>query len=204
MTGLLNTFTTARGRLRVENHQDTGAIKEDTEERRAKVLAEAAEAGISIHYVRRDYASRKTSMTALLNPKGTTIASRRGMEKIIYDSYSDLFDSHVHLPPHRLREDGHVIPEVPRAKYETLSCRNFRQFLSKLWRDSLYVTSEFKTPNQWKTSKTVLLYKKGDQHDIGNYLPVCLLSVIQKLFTEVILIRIEKMLDEAMGASRVS
>ncbi|KAK6756308.1 hypothetical protein RB195_014613 [Necator americanus] len=32
--------------------------------------------------------------------------------KIIYDFYSDLFDSHVHLPPHHLREDGHVIPEV--------------------------------------------------------------------------------------------
>ncbi|KAK6763966.1 hypothetical protein RB195_024338 [Necator americanus] len=41
-------------------------------------------------------------MTALRNPKGTTIASR--MEKIIYDFYSDLFDSHVHLPPHHLRE----------------------------------------------------------------------------------------------------
>ncbi|KAK6744995.1 hypothetical protein RB195_011606 [Necator americanus] len=24
------------------------------------------------------------------------------------------------------------------------------------------VTSEFKAPNQWKTSKTVLVYKKGD------------------------------------------
>ncbi|KAK6764362.1 hypothetical protein RB195_024620 [Necator americanus] len=34
------------------------------------------------------------------------------MEKIIYDFYTDLFDSHVHLPPHHLREDGHVIPEV--------------------------------------------------------------------------------------------
>ncbi|KAK6764633.1 hypothetical protein RB195_024814 [Necator americanus] len=52
-------------------------------------------------------------MTALRNPKGTTIASRRGMEKFIYDFYSDLFDSHVlHLPSHHLREDGQVIPEV--------------------------------------------------------------------------------------------
>ncbi|KAK6757604.1 hypothetical protein RB195_015427 [Necator americanus] len=51
-------------------------------------------------------------MTALRNPKGTTIASRRGMEKIIYDFYSDLFDSHVHLPPHHLREDGYVTPEL--------------------------------------------------------------------------------------------
>ncbi|KAK6756812.1 hypothetical protein RB195_014938 [Necator americanus] len=51
-------------------------------------------------------------MTALRNPKGTTIASKRGMEKIIYDFYSDLFGSHVHLLPHHLREGGHVIPKV--------------------------------------------------------------------------------------------
>ncbi|KAK6760415.1 hypothetical protein RB195_021762 [Necator americanus] len=89
-----------------------GAIKEDLEERRAEVLTEAAEAGKKIRYARRDFASRKTRMTALRNPKGTTIASRRGMEKIIYDFYSDLFDSHVHLLPHHLSRDGHVIPEV--------------------------------------------------------------------------------------------
>ncbi|KAK6744508.1 hypothetical protein RB195_011309 [Necator americanus] len=57
------------------------AIKEDLKERRVEVLAEAAEAGKSICYARRDFASRKTRMTALRNPKGTTIASRRGWRK---------------------------------------------------------------------------------------------------------------------------
>ncbi|KAK6764947.1 hypothetical protein RB195_025040 [Necator americanus] len=88
------------------------------------------------------------------------------MEKIIYDFYSDLFDSHAYLPPHHLRKDGHTIPE------------------------------ECKVPKQWRTTKTVLLYQKGDRHDIGNYRPICLLSVIYKLFTRVILNRIEKVLDE--------
>ncbi|KAK6736193.1 hypothetical protein RB195_019081 [Necator americanus] len=125
MTGLLDTFTTAR---RGE------AIKEDLKEKRTEAMAEAA--GKSIRYARRNFASRKTRMTALRNPKGTTIASRKWMKKIIYDFYSDLFDS--------------------------------------------------------RTSKTLLLYKKGDPHDIGNYRPVCLLSVIYKLFTRVILNRIEK------------
>ncbi|KAK6746470.1 hypothetical protein RB195_012519 [Necator americanus] len=65
-------------------------------------------------------------MTALRNPKETTIASRRGMEKIIYDLYSDLFDSHVHLLPHHLREDGHVIPEVlpSEIRHAVMSVRN--------------------------------------------------------------------------------
>ncbi|KAK6761018.1 hypothetical protein RB195_022184 [Necator americanus] len=102
------------------------AIKEDLKERKAEVLAEAAEAGKNIRYARRDFASRKTRMTALRNPKGTTIASRRGMEKIIYDFYSDLFDSHVHLPPHHLREDGQVIPEVlpSEIRHAIMSVRN--------------------------------------------------------------------------------
>ncbi|KAK6743209.1 hypothetical protein RB195_010459 [Necator americanus] len=56
--------------------------------------------------------------------------------------------------------------------------------------------SECKAPKQWKTSKTVLLYKKGDPHDIGKYRPICLLSIIYKLFTRVIVNTIEKILDE--------
>ncbi|EYB99600.1 hypothetical protein Y032_0121g1029 [Ancylostoma ceylanicum] len=88
------------------------AIKEDLKERRAAVLAEAAEAGRSIRNTRRDFANRKTKMTALRRPDGTITSSRRVMEKVIYDFYSDLFDSHVHLPPCHLREDEYVIPSV--------------------------------------------------------------------------------------------
>ncbi|KAK6762227.1 hypothetical protein RB195_023081 [Necator americanus] len=172
------------------------AIKEDLKERRAEVLAEAAEAGKSIRYARRDFASRKT-------------------RKITYDIYSDLFDSHVHLLPHHQREDRHVIPEVlpSEIRHSIISVKNrtapgpdrirpehlknllpvLINTLAKLFTRYL---SECKVPKQWKTSKTVLLYKKGDPHDIGNYRPICLLSVIYKLFTRVILNRIEKVLDE--------
>uniref|UniRef100_A0A183FCC2 DUF444 family protein n=1 Tax=Heligmosomoides polygyrus TaxID=6339 RepID=A0A183FCC2_HELPZ len=61
-------------------------------------LAEAAEAGLSIRNARRDFANIKTKMTALRRPDGTVTSSRRTMEKVIHDFYSDLFDSHVHLP----------------------------------------------------------------------------------------------------------
>ncbi|KAK6750534.1 hypothetical protein RB195_002482 [Necator americanus] len=142
----------------IDEEYDREAIKEDLKERRAEVLAEAAEAGKSIRYARRDIPSRKTRMTALQNPKGTTIASRRGMEKIIHDFYSDLFDSHVHLPPHHLREDGHVIPEVlpSEIRHAIMSVRNrtapspdrirpkqlknLPPVLINTWRGSLHVT----------------------------------------------------------------
>ncbi|KAE9412688.1 hypothetical protein Angca_008687, partial [Angiostrongylus cantonensis] len=56
--------------------------------------------------------------------------------------------------------------------------------------------SECMVPTQWKTSKTVLLFKKGDLHHIGNYRPICLLSVVYKPFTRVILSTIDRTLDE--------
>ncbi|KAE9414768.1 hypothetical protein Angca_008488, partial [Angiostrongylus cantonensis] len=56
--------------------------------------------------------------------------------------------------------------------------------------------SECMVPTQWKTSKTVLLIKKGDLHDIGNYRLICLLSVVCKLFTRVILNRNGRTLDD--------
>ncbi|KAE9412806.1 hypothetical protein Angca_004604, partial [Angiostrongylus cantonensis] len=56
--------------------------------------------------------------------------------------------------------------------------------------------SECKLPTQWKISQTVLLFKKRDLHDIGNYRPICLLSVVYQLFSRVILNRIDRTLDE--------
>ncbi|KAK6762617.1 hypothetical protein RB195_023369 [Necator americanus] len=52
-------------------------------------------------------------------------------------------------------------------------------------------------PDQWKTSRTVLVHKKGDREDLRNYRPICLLSVLYKLFTKIILTRISRTLDEA-------
>ncbi len=179
------------------------------------MLADAAEAGRSIRHARREHANHKSRMTALHRPDGTTTASRRGMEKVIFDFYSDLFDSHVHLPRHHLREDGYQVPEVlpcevrhaiksaknrtaagpDRIKSEHLKNlpSNVINTLARLFTRYL---SECKVPSHWKTSKTVLLYKKGDPQDIGNYRPICLLSVVYKIFTRVILNRITGILDE--------
>ncbi|XGW33874.1 hypothetical protein V3C99_017951 [Haemonchus contortus] len=66
-------------------------------ERRAAILAEAAEAGKSIRGARRSIINYKIRMTTLRNPDETITASRRTMKKVIY-VYSDLFDSHVYLP----------------------------------------------------------------------------------------------------------
>ncbi|KAK6725892.1 hypothetical protein RB195_004300 [Necator americanus] len=52
-------------------------------------------------------------------------------------------------------------------------------------------------PDQWKTSRTVLIHKKGDREDLRNYCPICLLGVLYKVFTKIILRSISRTLDEA-------
>ncbi|EPB68070.1 hypothetical protein ANCCEY_12835, partial [Ancylostoma ceylanicum] len=154
------------------------ATKEDLKERRIAVLAEAAEAGRSICITRRVFANRKTKMTALRCPDGTITSSRRVMEKVIYDSYSDLFDSHIHLPPYHFNEDGYVIPSVlpSEVRHAIESVKNRTAsgpdrirpehlkslptaIVNTLSRLFTRYQSECKVPNQLKTSRTLLLYK---------------------------------------------
>ncbi|KAK6728517.1 hypothetical protein RB195_005886 [Necator americanus] len=52
-------------------------------------------------------------------------------------------------------------------------------------------------PDQWKTSRTVLIHKKGDQEDLRNYRPISLLSVLYKVSSKIIFTRISRTLDEA-------
>ncbi|KAE9413525.1 hypothetical protein Angca_006168, partial [Angiostrongylus cantonensis] len=84
--------------------------------------------------------------------------------------------------PDRIRSEH--LRNLPPALLNTLA-RLFTRYLS-----------ECKVPTQWKTSKTMLLFKKGDLHDIGNYRPICLLSFVYKLFTRLILNRIDRTLNE--------
>ncbi|CAD6200156.1 unnamed protein product [Caenorhabditis auriculariae] len=72
---------------------------------------------------------------------------------------------------------------------------NISSELLKAGGDSLYrllarhfskYLSEASIPEQWKTSKTILIPKKGDLTDLNNFRPISLLSVVYKLFTKVI------------------
>ncbi|KAE9413998.1 hypothetical protein Angca_006151, partial [Angiostrongylus cantonensis] len=121
---------------------------------------------------------------------------------------------HVHLPLHEIK-DGYVLPPVlpSEIRHAISSVKNRTApgpdrirskhllnlppvLVNTLPRLFTGYLSECKVPTQWKTSKTVLLFKKGDLHDIGNYRLICLFSVVYKLFTRLILNRIDKILDE--------
>lgn len=49
-----------------------------------------------------------------------------------------------------------------------------------------YIIETGETPTQWSESNIILLYKKGDPEDIGNYRPISLLPTLYKLFSTIL------------------
>uniref|UniRef100_A0A0K0CXU0 Uncharacterized protein n=1 Tax=Angiostrongylus cantonensis TaxID=6313 RepID=A0A0K0CXU0_ANGCA len=88
------------------------ALKEDLKERRAAVMVEAAKPGKSIRKASQSFASYKTKMIALRRPDGIITASRKAMEKIVHEFYSNLLDNHAYLPSYEIKEDRYVVPLI--------------------------------------------------------------------------------------------
>ena len=51
-------------------------------------------------------------------------------------------------------------------------------------------------PTEWNESEVIILFKKGDVKDIKNYRPISLLPHTYKVFTRIILARMQRELDE--------
>lgn len=57
------------------------------------------------------------------------------------------------------------------------------------------IINKSETPSQWSESNIILIYKKGDPKDIGNYRPISLLPSLYKLFSTIINKRISATLE---------
>lgn len=58
------------------------------------------------------------------------------------------------------------------------------------------ILQEKRVPKKWTESRIILLYKKGNPSDVGNYRPISLLSSLYKLFASCLLKRIEPAIEE--------
>ncbi|CAD6189600.1 unnamed protein product [Caenorhabditis auriculariae] len=176
------------------------AVQESLANRRRSALLQTAEK-------RQSLKKKKTN--------GQLKSSRNEMERLTVDFYTKLFRSDVPVPrtPTPPPEDEPpILPEEVKYTIRKLKVGtaagpdNKSSEQLKAGGDSLHrllarhfsqYLSEASIPEQWKTSKTILIPKKGDLTDLNNFRPISLLSVVYKLFTKVIVNRLEKQLDNS-------
>ncbi|KAK6747521.1 hypothetical protein RB195_000616 [Necator americanus] len=199
----------------VANTSCRKALQEDLLKYRQKKILEAAQRRTSLKKCRRDLREYNIPLATLLSEDGTRTSSRREMEVITERFYSNLFRSSTPVsspiiptgdaPPRILPSEVRVAiksmkpgtapgPDFISADFLRAGGHPLHVILAAHM--TSYLQKE-RIPDQWKTSRTVLIHKKGDREDLRNYRPICLLSVLYKVFTKIILTRISRTLDEA-------
>ncbi|KIH60572.1 reverse transcriptase [Ancylostoma duodenale] len=136
------------------------------------------------------------------------------MENIVQEFYTDLFRSSTLVlrcskPPIEDPSpilESEVAQAIKNMKKETApGSDNIPADLLRAGNAALYsvLAKHFNNylengmiPDQWKKSKTILLFKKGQRGDIANYRPISLLSVVYKTFTKILLNRMRRILDD--------
>ncbi|MFH4978111.1 hypothetical protein AB6A40_004820 [Gnathostoma spinigerum] len=190
-------------------------MREDLENYRNRRLMEAAEKRLSIKKGKRSLLMWRDMITAMKNEDGQRETRREEINEICKRFYSNLFQSCMTISPPNLLEDldpppsvlisevRNALKEMPTGKIpgkDDISVEVLYAGGYTLWRAlakqfTAYM-AQCKVPSDWKSSKTILLYKKGDREDFKNYRPICLLSTIYKLFTKIISNRLSRTFDE--------
>ncbi|EYC46025.1 hypothetical protein Y032_0411g969 [Ancylostoma ceylanicum] len=185
------------------------AMKESLREhRRNKLLSAATQKG-SLKRCQRELADYTTMTMCLKDKDGLPKTASTDIERIATDFYTTLYRSTTmasrcsslteERPPPILTSEvrnaiyslkKETIPGPDGITADLLRVEGYT--MHKLLADHFNCYLEAGTiPNQWKCSKTVLIFKKGDKEDIGNYRLIALLSIPYKLFTKIILNRLE-------------
>jgi hypothetical protein len=76
----------------------------------------------------------------------------------------------------------------------------FLDLVASLFTDVLDADAD--PPSTWKTTRLMVLFKKGDPKDASNYRPISLLSILYKVFSKLICRRIGSLLDAAQPADQ--
>ena len=146
---------------------------------------------------------------AVKRPDGTVTRNKEEIIKIFENFYRKLYYSEEKLGNEDSEENDVIVPDVMKEVDKILrgmkngkspeedgltvevfkwGGEKMKEQLAKLFSMCL---RKREIPSSWNNAIIILLYKKRDKECVENYRPISLLSVLYKMFTKVILNRIE-------------
>ena len=184
--------------------------KEEIRKHNQYTIRKTIETSKSLNKVRRTHILGQNRLITLLDNQGREIQDQDKILERIEEFYTKLYDSDQTVT---ILTDPRKVPSVTtieaalkkmkngkatgndQVNIETLKAGEdtIAKALAKLYTKCI---SERRIPTTWKNAKMVIIFKKGNQIDIKNYRPICLLSNIYKLFTKILTARLEKILDD--------
>lgn len=200
--------------------QTKRAIRRDVREHNTEAVRTILESSKSTRQARKQRGSGKQWLLGARGPRGNRLTEREDIVTAATNYYRSLYTSSkqeanpsdsiqmnnvddIEVPPILQSEVRTAIGELKSGKAPGED--NIHNEHLKLGHDSLLtpLTAVFNeilksetVPHQWKTSKIILLHKKGAKDDLNNYRPISLMSNVYKLFSKIITRRLTKVLDD--------
>ena len=193
------------------------SLKDDIKRRQVELVRKSVQLGQGYKKALQQSEVSRATMSQLRKSDGTMGATKKDRADTFKFFYNNLYKSDVAIqliPATVVDQVEDIIPvEVQSAIKEIKSGKSpgadgITAVMLKYGAEELLpiLTSLFNqwlrdedVPDKLPDSTTILLFKKGDIHDIANYRPISLLSAVFKLFTNVINRRVEKILDSSQA-----
>ena len=191
-------------------------VREDCRKYNTAVITEKIRNNKSVKKGRREVAEGTNRISCVLSKAGQPITNQDDILKRIEEFYTDLYASALQdtatqeigepadpLPDITASEVRHSLGKMSNDKavgadgisIEAMKAGDavLHRELAKLFTNCL---KQNKTPDNWKSSRMVLIHKKGDNRNLKNYRPISILSNVYKLYTKVLTTRLQRQLDD--------
>lgn len=195
--------------LRKLSKKISKSIRTDVRKFNTEMITNVIENNKSLKVLRRKISEENKNICRLRNRQEKTTTSKKEMLKIVEHFYAELYKKdgnsceNTRLPK-ILNQGSEDLPEVPLNEISIAlsEMKNNKSpgedkiVIEAIKAGGVKILKAFKllfdecllkgtTPSQWNNAVIILLHKKGDITDIGNYRPISLLSHIYKLFTKI-------------------
>ncbi|PZC85873.1 hypothetical protein B5X24_HaOG215235 [Helicoverpa armigera] len=214
-----NTTQDSRRRISEISKQISSQLRRERKTKRSKTLKNYIEKTGGVKKALKELNYKKDWIPNMRNREGKNTGNRLEILKLATNFYRTLYQSleiehvvkHYDTPTNEQEIPEIIKEEVIRAVRTQKNDKapgsdlvtnellkiTLPVIASKLTQIFNEIIETEKTPKDWTKSTIILLHKKGDKGDITNYRPISLMSNMYKVFSKIILSRIETTLEES-------